>query len=243
MGDWVVLVAAGLAVVAAAATLPMINAYLVALREDDINAAPVGFVPLAMVMVVAFVAMAAALGDHWVLVSVLLATTTMVAVSATDVRSYRIADRILFPGLGVTVLAASFVALGPGEPSQVGRALAFGAIFWGLLLVIALVSGGGMGLGDVKLALLLGFVLGLVAINFVNGLRLLLITMLIASVLGVVNGLLLASARRVTGRNLLPDPDEELGAPRPSVLKTPFPFGPGLVIGTMVAVALRDSLL
>ncbi|MGZ0230790.1 MAG: hypothetical protein ACKVKO_12690, partial [Acidimicrobiales bacterium] len=100
MGDWVVLVAAGLAVVAAAATLPMINAYLVALREDDINAAPVGFVPLAMVMVVAFVAMAAALGDHWVLVSVLLATTTMVAVSATDVRSYRIADRILFPGLG-----------------------------------------------------------------------------------------------------------------------------------------------
>ncbi len=243
MGDWVILLAAGLAVLAAVATLPMINVYLVALREDDINAAPVGFVPLAIVMVVAFVAMAATLGDHWVLVPVLLATTAMVAVSATDVRSYRIADRILFPGLGATILAASFVALGPGEPSQVGRALALGAIFCVLLLIVALISGGGMGLGDVKLALLLGFVLGLVVVNFVQGLRLLLIAVLIASALGVGNGLLLALARRVTGRNLLPDPDEEPGAPRPSVLKTPFPFGPGLVIGTMVAVALRDSLL
>lgn len=242
MGDWVILLAVGLAIVAAGALLAPINAYLMALRDDDIQAAPVPLIPLTVVMVGTFALMASALGDVWTLAPVLVATATMVAVSATDVRSYRIADRILLPGLLVTIVVACFVALGPTEPSQVGRALAISGLFCGLLLIVAIASRGGMGLGDVKLALLLGFVLGLVGISFVHGLRLLLVAMLIASLLGVVNGLLLASARRITGRNLLPDPDEESGAPMPSLLKTPFPFGPGLVIGTIVAVMLRESL-
>ena len=115
-----------------------------------------------------------------------------------------------------------------------GRAGAGALIFFGLLLVVWLIAPAGMGPGDVKMALVMGALVGWVAIDMVELFRMIVFAVLIASVLGVALGLLLAGLGRLTGRDLLPDPDAE-GEP-PPWWKTTFPFGPALAIGTVVAI-------
>jgi leader peptidase (prepilin peptidase) / N-methyltransferase len=78
---------------------------------------------------------------------------TLVAVSATDLEHRIIPNRIVVPA-GVIVLAAN-TALHPGPQWAIG---AFGAS--GFLLAAALAYPAGMGMGDVKLAFLMGAALG-----------------------------------------------------------------------------------
>jgi leader peptidase (prepilin peptidase) / N-methyltransferase len=78
---------------------------------------------------------------------------TLVAVSATDLEHRIIPNRIVVPAAAV-VLAAQ-TAVHPSPEWAIG---AFGAS--GFLLLAALVYPAGMGMGDVKLALLLGAMLG-----------------------------------------------------------------------------------
>jgi leader peptidase (prepilin peptidase)/N-methyltransferase len=77
----------------------------------------------------------------------------LVAVTVTDLERRVIPNRIVLPAAGV-VLAIQSVA---GRTPQFGIA-AFAAAF--SLLLAALAYPGGMGMGDVKLALLLGAALG-----------------------------------------------------------------------------------
>jgi leader peptidase (prepilin peptidase)/N-methyltransferase len=77
----------------------------------------------------------------------------LVAVSATDLEHRIIPNRIVVPA-GAIVLAAN-TALHPGPQWAIG---AFGAS--GFLLAAALAYRGGMGIGDVKLAFLMGAALG-----------------------------------------------------------------------------------
>jgi leader peptidase (prepilin peptidase) / N-methyltransferase len=77
----------------------------------------------------------------------------LVAVSATDLEHRIIPNRIVLPAAAV-VLAAQ-TAVRPGPEWAIGAAGASG-----FLLLAALVYPAGMGMGDVKLALLLGAMLG-----------------------------------------------------------------------------------
>jgi leader peptidase (prepilin peptidase)/N-methyltransferase len=80
----------------------------------------------------------------------LLATVTV-----TDLRARLVPDRAL--------LAATFVAipvLGVAEPDALPSRLVWSLGAGGLLLAAALIRPGGMGLGDVKLAAVLGLYLG-----------------------------------------------------------------------------------
>jgi leader peptidase (prepilin peptidase) / N-methyltransferase len=77
----------------------------------------------------------------------------LVAVSVIDLERGIIPNRIVLPGFGVVLAAQS--ALDPSPAWVVGAA--GGALF---LLLAALAYPGGMGMGDVKLALLLGAMLG-----------------------------------------------------------------------------------
>jgi leader peptidase (prepilin peptidase)/N-methyltransferase len=77
----------------------------------------------------------------------------LVAVSATDVERRIIPNRIVLPAAAV-VLAANTML----HPSVEWAAAGLGAAFF--LLLAALAYPGGMGMGDVKLALLLGVMLG-----------------------------------------------------------------------------------
>jgi leader peptidase (prepilin peptidase)/N-methyltransferase len=79
----------------------------------------------------------------------------LVVLSIIDVRTRRLPNRIVLPAAAVVL--AAHVAVAPDRALEWVVA-AFGA--FGLLLAAALAYPGGLGMGDVKLALLLGAALG-----------------------------------------------------------------------------------
>lgn len=87
------------------------------------------------------------------------AGTTM-ALALVDLDHQLLPNRLLFPsvGVGAAVLAAGALAVG-GAGDELLRALLGGVAYFGVLLVVAVAARGGFGMGDVKLALLLGIFL------------------------------------------------------------------------------------
>lgn len=76
--------------------------------------------------------------------------------TGTDLIVYRVPNLITYPGTALALLAA--VAMPNGDP--IGAAIAsLGA--GGIFFALALITRGGMGLGDVKLAVFIGAALGL----------------------------------------------------------------------------------
>lgn len=109
---------------------------------------------VAIVMASLFAATAMVVDTDRVLPSYLWFVAVTVTLMLTDLDSKLIPNRILFPGTAV-----GFVLLVLGafpDRGAVLRALAGGAIYFLLLLAIALIARGGFGFGDVKLAFLLG---------------------------------------------------------------------------------------
>jgi leader peptidase (prepilin peptidase)/N-methyltransferase len=78
-----------------------------------------------------------------------------VACAATDLMAFRVPNILTYPAAGGALLAAALMPHG-----DVRQALGGGAIAGGLMLIVALVSRGGLGLGDVKLAAFAGLALG-----------------------------------------------------------------------------------
>lgn len=133
-----------------------------------------------------------------------------------DLRHQLLPNRVLLPGTAATaallVLAA---ALGDDWP-DLWRALLAGGACFAALLVMALLAPAGLGMGDVKLAALLGLVLGWV------GWPAVLLGLFLGFVLQAVVGLLLLTVRRA-GRS------------------TELPFGPALLAGAFVAAILSGD--
>ena len=77
----------------------------------------------------------------------------LVAISATDLEHRIVPNRIVLPAAGIVLVAQTAL-----HPSAEWAVAAFGAAF--VLFVAALVFPAGMGMGDVKLALLMGAMLG-----------------------------------------------------------------------------------
>jgi leader peptidase (prepilin peptidase)/N-methyltransferase len=140
-----------------------------------------------------------------------------VALAVVDVRTHRLPDALTLPAyplLGTLLVAASLV--GDGALAALGRAVA-GALgaFAGYYLLAAL-GRGALGFGDVKLAGVLGMVLGWA------GWASLAAGVLLGFVFGGMTALLLLAARRVTRR-------------------TRVPFGPFMLAGALAALALGDA--
>jgi leader peptidase (prepilin peptidase)/N-methyltransferase len=79
----------------------------------------------------------------------------LVACAATDLMSFRVPNVITYPAALFAFLAAAFMPHG-----DLREALTGGALAAGFMLVVLVVSRGGMGLGDVKLAVFVGLALG-----------------------------------------------------------------------------------
>ncbi len=76
--------------------------------------------------------------------------------AGTDLISYRVPNVITYPAIVGAIVVGAFM---PG--ASLWEVLAGGAVAGGVLLVPALLTGGiGMGMGDVKLALFVGLVIG-----------------------------------------------------------------------------------
>jgi prepilin signal peptidase PulO-like enzyme (type II secretory pathway) len=77
----------------------------------------------------------------------------LVVISVIDIRSRIVPNRIVLPAAAIVLVARTAV-----HPSVVWLVAGLGAALF--LLVAAIARPGGMGMGDVKLALLLGFAVG-----------------------------------------------------------------------------------
>lgn len=157
----------------------------------------------------------------------------LVVVTVIDIDHYRIPDRVVFPSLA---LVGGLLGVAAVAESVTGALVGAGIgalAYFGFLFLFFVVSPSGMGFGDVKLALLLGLVLGwtgaaqeidgvLVDVGSLDALRLVLFGGLAGSVLGSIVGLAVIAVR---GR------------------RAHFPFGPSLCLGALGVVVFSASLL
>jgi leader peptidase (prepilin peptidase)/N-methyltransferase len=90
------------------------------------------------------------------LISLLLGA--LLICTATDLLRYRVPNVITYPSILLALVAAAVMP----DADLLGAAIA-AALGGGMFLVLAIVTRGGLGLGDVKLAVLIGAMLGLPA--------------------------------------------------------------------------------
>ncbi len=155
-----------------------------------------------------FAASSLAFGQVSVAGVVALFLGVVLAAGLIDVRHRIIPNRLTYPAM--VVAAASLAALAvAGQPFSLAGAAVGCAAFGGGLLVVAIVSPRGMGMGDVKLAALIGLVLGAIGLRYVA------VAAGAAILLGGAGALIALAAGR--GR------------------KSAMPFGPFLAGGAAVA--------
>jgi len=93
-------------------------------------------------------------------IAVSLIVAALLICTATDLLRYRVPNAITYPGTLLALLAA--LVLSP-ETADILNALLAAALAGLFFFIMALATRGGIGLGDVKLAMLIGAVLGLQA--------------------------------------------------------------------------------
>lgn len=132
------------------------------------------------------------------------------ALLVIDVRSHRLPDRIVLPTLA-TLLALVILDALLGETARSTTAGAGMLILGGFYALLRLISHEGMGGGDVKLAAVIGLVLGW------HGWQALAVGAAAAFVLGSVHATVLMSLRRADR-------------------STRIAFGPWMIIGAMLGI-------
>jgi leader peptidase (prepilin peptidase) / N-methyltransferase len=100
------------------------------------------------------------LGPQLELVPLLFLGLLGVLLGAIDLAAERLPDVLVLPGLAAAVAVLGGIAALTGAWGSWGRALAAGLAYAATYLLLALLPGGQLGLGDVKLAALLGVCLG-----------------------------------------------------------------------------------
>lgn len=140
----------------------------------------------------------------------LLFISLFVIIIVSDLAYMLIPDRVLIFFLPFLVVGRVLSPLTPWWDCLVGAVVGFG-----ILYVIAVISNGGMGGGDIKLFFLIGLVLG--TINT-------LLTLFLAAVIGMIVGVIILFKRK-QGR------------------KTPFPFGPSIALAAIIVYFYGDSLI
>ena len=156
-----------------------------------------------------FVAVALAYEDPWRAVLLAPFAGLMVAISVIDIRHRRIPNRLVYPAfvIAAAVIIVGGLAGGGLDALDAGIGLfAYGAG----LMIIALISPKGMGMGDVKLAGLIGLVLGSIGLDLVA----------VAAGMGILLGGAGAIVALLTGAGR----------------KSAIPFGPFLAAGAVIAI-------
>lgn len=157
--------------------------------------------------------------------------SAFVAVSVVDLRLHRLPDRIVFPSLGVSValFAITSYVLAPSTSVAID-AMKDGVVglvaYFGILFVFHVAYPRGMGFGDVKLALVMGFTLGWTAIlgggaSFQSA-YLVMVALFLGCIFGILFGL---GGRVLKGRG------------------GEFPFGPALALSCVYVVLTFENYI
>ncbi|MEI4769411.1 prepilin peptidase [Psychrobacillus sp. FJAT-51614] len=140
----------------------------------------------------------------------ILFISLLVIITISDIAYMLIPDKILLFFLIPLIVFRIFSPLTPWWDSILGAIIGFGILF-----LIAVLSKGGMGGGDIKLFFVIGLVLGTTHT---------LLTLFLASLIGAIVGVItLRIAKK--GR------------------KTPIPFGPSIAIAAIIAYFFGNSLV
>ena len=99
------------------------------------------------------------IGAVLVFVGLLFLMAVSVALALIDLDTHTLPNAIVYPSAAVLVVALLGASVADGDLSPFLRGLVGAAVLGGAYLVLALAVPGGMGLGDVKLAVVLGLVL------------------------------------------------------------------------------------
>lgn len=159
---------------------------------------------------VAFGVTAWRIGYQPELLAGLLLASILIVIVQTDLRAMIIPDKVVFFGIGAAVLIRLFV-----HPLPLWSYLAAFVAGGGILLLLAVVSKGGMGGGDIKLFAFIGLILGL---------PLTLLALFVSAILGTLYGLLLILLKKFKRR-------------------TAIPFGPFLSIGSLLSYLWGTGLI
>lgn len=171
------------------------------------------------------------MGTTWDVVPVWLLFGALVGVTTVDLYHYIIPNAIVFPTLGALLAVMTPISLLQDEPGVIGQASASAGLYLVIMGALFVFSKGNLGLGDVKLALPVGLVLGWVASGYGESFLVVLLSFSLASVLGLFMGLLVWGMR-AGGFEVLPDPLADPANPRPTV----FPFAPSIAVAAAVSV-------
>jgi leader peptidase (prepilin peptidase) / N-methyltransferase len=140
----------------------------------------------------------------WTLISL------FIIITVSDLAYMLIPDKILLFFAGIFIIERFFIPLTPWWDSLLAATIGFV-----LLLIISIVSKGGMGGGDIKLYALIGFVVGT---------KILLLSFFLATLIGAIVGII-GIATGILER------------------KKPIPFGPFIAVGALLAYFYGDIII
>lgn len=163
-----------------------------------------------------------AIGASWYLLPALFLVVVGVIVAVIDQRTLIVATRLVWPALAASVAIAAWVGIAEGAVIRILLGSLVGAVtLAGPLFAAWWVHPRGMGFGDVRLAVLLGWHAGLaIAVEGVGlAAFVALAALILSSLVGIVFGLVSVAS---LGRQ--------------------FPFGPALVAGTLLTVAFAPEI-
>lgn len=166
----------------------------------------------AIVTAFAFGVLALRVGLDAVLPAFLVVMAVGTAISIVDLREKRIPNRMLLVAAPVVAVLLGAGLLIRREPDRALAVLVGAAALFALYLAIALIVPAAMGMGDVKLAALLGGALG------AGGFSAWVVGLLAAFLIGGIVAIIALATRRVGVRGSLP-------------------FGPWMVAGALVGLA------
>ena len=149
------------------------------------------------------------------LIAFLYFAAVSVALAGIDIDTHRLPNAIVYPSYIVVGGLLAVASIIHGDPSQLLRSAIGGAILFMAYLIMALVYPGGMGFGDVKLAGVIGLLLGFL------GWGTLVIGAFAAFLIGGIFGVVLLLSRKA---------DRKSG----------IPFGPWMLAGAWLGIFIGE---
>jgi leader peptidase (prepilin peptidase)/N-methyltransferase len=162
-----------------------------------------------------FVGAALTFDDPWIAVLMAPFLGLLFALAVIDIRHRIIPNRLVYPSF---LIACGYllVARVAGAPVDLLDALIGVLAYGGGLLLVALIAPRGMGMGDVKLAGLIGLVLGALGLRFVA----------VAAGVGILIGGVAAIVALLAGASR----------------KSGLPYGPSIAAGAVIAAFVGDQI-
>lgn len=184
---------------------------------------PAGYPLVEIANAALWVAAGARFGASWEVVPYALFFSVLLALSVIDLELYILPNKITYPSVLVSLVAVvplSYLAV--DEPGEAILGALIGGVAYAVFLGITLVAyelivhKEGMGMGDVKLAALLGIWVGWIEPLLV------LYALVAASIVGLVVGAAILFVRRAS---------------------QPYPFGPWLAVGAVAVILASQPIL